>query len=468
MQANTVLFAEDDPLQRRMIEAMLQKKLHYHIVSVENGQQAIEKIEQSSADMFCAVLLDVHMPVMDGLTALTKIRELRPDLPIVMLTSDADISSAVKAVRLGATDYLTKPVDSNHLEVAFKNAARISGLAREISILKRKQEGALSFADIIGYDKGLQATINFARKASLSDVPVLISGETGVGKELFARAIHGESKRMGKPFVAVNCGAIPENLVESSLFGHEKGSFTGAIASTLGKFREAEGGTLFLDEIGELPLETQVKLLRALQQKEIEPVGASKPIKVNVRIISATHRDLRAETRAGRFREDLYFRLNVLPITVPPLRERKEDIIPLARYFIERIVHTNLLPMKTLGKSALHYLEHYPWPGNVRELENLLHRVLVLSDADIIEEKQLLELQEHDLAQPDLTVMSEHGTAIALLKADGRFKTMTEIEQEVMQKALTYYEGNVTKAAAELAIAKSTFYRKMKETIGDA
>lgn len=456
----TLLIAEDDTIQRTMITTLLGKKLGYQVIAVANGKEAVDRIQSSNIDEISAVLLDINMPVMDGFESLKQIRKYRPDLPVLMLTGDDDTSTAVKAIKEGANDFIVKPPEPSHLDIAVKNAIKLSALSRELSRLKRDKEGALSFTDLVGHGGGLAESISYGRKAATSDVPVLIAGETGVGKELFARAIHGESKRSGAPFIAINCGAIPENLVESILFGHEKGAFTGATARTIGKFREAEGGTIFLDEIGELPLDAQVKLLRVLQQKEVEPVGASKPVKVNVRIISATNRDLKSEVAVGRFREDLYFRLNVLPITVPPLREREQDILPLAEYFIHRLSVADGLPAKTLSKDAKEYLTGAAWPGNVRELENLIHRALVLSDLESIDRHVLTQL--HESPGDALAPTATPGLHINLRSMSGSFKSMSDIETEAMQSVLDHFAGNITRAADALGIAKSTFYRKIK------
>jgi DNA-binding NtrC family response regulator len=380
-----------------------------------------------------------------------------------MLTGSDDINIAIQAIKDGANDFIVKPPEPSQLDVTIKNAIKLATLSREFAKLKRDKEGALVFSDLIGYNTGLSTVVSFGRKAAACDVPVLIAGETGVGKELFARAIHGESKRMGAPFIAINCGAIPENLVESTLFGHEKGSFTGAINRTIGKFREAEGGTIFLDEIGELPLEAQVKLLRVLQQKEVEPVGAGKTTKVNVRVISATNRDLRREVQAGRFREDLYFRLNVLPITVPPLRERAQDILPLAEYFIQHISMADGLPLKKLARDAKEYIKNSNWTGNVRELENLIHRSLVLSDNEVIDSVTLANIHEINSSSEPVERRSSAELTINLRLPNGNFKTMADIETEAINIALNYFENNITKAANALNIAKSTFYRKIKD-----
>lgn len=462
----SLLAAEDDEMQRNVLALALGKRLGYQATIVNNGQEAINAVINSDVETYSAVLLDICMPVMDGFEALKHIRHYRPDLPVIMLTANSDTNTAVKAIKNGAYDFLPKPLDLEHLALVLKNAIHTHTLTQEVSRLRRDKEGAFRFHDLIGYDDGLAPAVNYGRKAALSDVPVLISGETGVGKEQFARAIHGESRRLGAPFIAVNCGAIPENLVESILFGHEKGAFTGAVARTVGKFREAEGGTLLLDEVGELPLEAQVKLLRAVQQQEVEPVGAAQPVKVNVRIISATHRDLKQDVRAGRFREDLYFRLNVLPIALLPLRERQNDILPLAEYFLQCLAAAEMHIPKTLAPDACTYLMHYPWPGNVRELENLMHRAFVLCDGETIRQEQLQELHAMDGELHDYgTLESSPSTApfITLRQPDGSYKTIHDIEAEAMETVLHLHGGNITRAAEALKMAKSTFYRKMQE-----
>lgn len=464
--SGTILIAEDDPLQSKMLSTILSKKLGYHVIETPNGKQAVDRIKASNLNEISAVLLDISMPVMDGFEALKIIHTFRPDLPVIMLTSDDDTATAVKAIKQGAHDFIIKPASPDQLHITLTNAVRLSSLTKELSLLKRDRQGTLGFHDLVGHNGGLSHAISYGKKAAMSDIPVLITGETGVGKELFARAIHGESKRAGAAFIALNCGAIPQNLVESILFGHEKGAFTGATNRTVGKFREAEGGTIFLDEIGELPLEAQVKLLRVLQQREVEPVGAGKPVKVNVRIISATNSNLHEAVKLGTFREDLFFRLNVLPIAVPALRDRPQDILPLAEYFAQRISATDSLPLRPFTSEAKHYLEQYPWPGNVRELENLVHRTLVLSDSEDITLTTLNSLH-YRTEKPENTPASIHPSPLLLhvnlRHSDGTFKTMTEIEQEILIATLAHYQQNVTRASDALGMAKSTFYRKIKD-----
>ena len=461
--ADTILIAKDDPLQRRMLSTMLTKKLGYEVIATTNGKEAFERVESSNVGDISAVLLDINMPVMDGFEALKSIRRYRPDLPVLMLTSNDDTEFAVRAIKEGASDFVVKPPEPAHLNIAISNAIRLSTLAQELSKLKRDKEGAIAFNDLIGHRGGLAQTVAYGRKAAASDVPVMLMGETGAGKELFARTIHGESKRSGAPFVAVNCSALSQHI-EQTLFGDERSPITTNAPRAIGKIRAAEGGTLFLDDITELPPDIQVRLLRVLQQKEIEPLGGGRPIKVNVRIITATDRDLRREVQAGNFREDLYFRLNVLPITLTPLRERKQDILPLAEHFIHRISLSDRLPIKALTADAQAYLTSQPWMGNVRELEGLIHRALVLSDAHEIDRDILEQIHETSAAVPTTAERrAPVALTIAMRDEQGHFKSMATIENEAIRNALTHFSNNITHAAEALGIAKSTFYRKIKE-----
>ena len=455
---HTILIGEDEPVQRRMLASLLTKKLGYKTIAVENGQQVLKHVRESNLDDINAVLLDLQMPEMDGMETLKHLRKHRPDLPVLILTATDDTGIAVNAIKQGASDFIVKPANPAQLDVALKNAIRLSTLSRELSKLRRDREGALGFRDLIGHDGGLGAAVNYARKAAASDVPVLMTGEISTGKELLARAIHGESRRVGAPFVAVHCS---KPSIETLLFGQEKGS--SAATRVPGKFREAERGTIFLDDIHALPAEAQTRLLRAIQRREIDTAGADKPVKVNVRVISATNHDLKEEVRTGRFREDLYFRLNVLTIHMPPLRERKQDILSLADYFLHQLSSLDALPLKSLAADARHYLMEYAWPGNMRELEGLIHRALVLSEGDTISRALLKQI--HEAASDDAAPIA--GPYIALKKSSGLPKTMAEIEAEAMQKTLVHYENNITRAAEALGIAKSTFYRKAKANNGD-
>ncbi|PIR34026.1 MAG: sigma-54-dependent Fis family transcriptional regulator [Alphaproteobacteria bacterium CG11_big_fil_rev_8_21_14_0_20_44_7] len=456
----TILLVEDEVTQRMMVSKLLEKKLGYRVREAANGKEAkyyIEKDENNEIDL---LLLDLNMPEMDGFETMEQVAELRPDLPIIVLTGSDKVEDAIRAIKLGAADFLTKPVEPERLQISIQNALKINNLSREVSRLRRRDSNALGFSDIVGHNLGLKELVRIADKGAKTAAPILISGETGVGKELFARAIHGESQRHGEAFIAVNCAAIPDKLVESTLFGHEKGSFTGAISKSLGKFREAEGGTLFLDEVGELPLETQAKLLRALQQKEIEPVGSGKSVKVNIRIISATNRDLSVEVAQGKFRDDLLFRLNVFPIEVPALRKHKQDIIPLAQHFLEKFSISEKVSIKGITAAAENRLMEHSWPGNVRELENSLYRAVILCDGEMLDVEDVENSLSISAPINNITGGNLQ-LPVDIKEGSGEIKKMELVEQEVIQAVIDYFDGNIAKAAKELGIAKSTIYRKL-------
>jgi len=458
-----ILIVEDEHSQRHMLGLLVQRKLGLGSIEAESGRTALSILSGGvQRDNICLAIIDLNMPEMNGMELLEIIKQQYPNLPVIMLTGSKGINIAVKAMKLGANDFLNKPVDHERFEVSVRNALKMSVLEKEVSRLKQKDENIFCFENLIGHDSGLLEVVSVGRKATSADIPVLLTGETGVGKEVFARAIHGQSARTGKPFVAINCGALPENLVESTLFGHEKGAFTGAISKSPGRFREAEGGTIFLDEIGELPLDAQVKLLRVLQEKEIRSVGSDKPIPINVRIISATNRDLELEVAEGRFRDDLYFRLNVLPIHLPPLRQRKADIPALIHHFIERFSASEGQPLKDLSVEAEEKLISLEWAGNVRELENTIHRAMVLCEGEILNADDFTSLPTGSfLPQCEGDDFSKD-TALSMIKMGGVLKTIDQIEQDAMQFALHHHGGNVTQAARSLNMAKSTFYRKLK------
>ena len=331
-----VLIVDDDPVQRRLLDNMA-RKFGYEPVIAESGEAAAALLTGPDPERIDCVVLDLVMPDLDGLGVLARMRSAGLNIPVIVQTAHGGIDNVISAMRAGAADFVVKPVGAERLQVSLRNALSTHALADEITRIKRSQSGTLTFKDIVTRNAAMQIVLRSAEKAATSGIPVLIEGESGVGKEMIARAVHGSGERRAKPFIAVNCGAIPENLVESILFGHEKGAFTGATERHAGKFVEASCGTLFLDEVGELPLAAQVKLLRAIQEGEVEPVGARKTVKVDVRIISATNRNLIADVKNGRFREDLFYRLHVFPISVPPLRARPEDMPDLVRHFLARI-----------------------------------------------------------------------------------------------------------------------------------
>src|SRR4249920_479860 len=389
--AATILIADDDAVQRRLVENMVQK-CGYEPLVVDSGDAAVALLTAPDAPAIDAVVLDLVMPGLDGLGVLSKMREAGLNIPVIVQTAHGGIDNVVSAMRAGAQDFVVKPVGFERLQVSLRNALNTSALKGELQRIRHSREGRLTFSDIITRSEAMIGVMRTAQKAAASSIPVLIEGESGVGKELFARAIHGSGERRSKAMVAVNCGAIPENLVESILFGHEKGSFTGATERHIGKFVEASGGTLFLDEVGELPPAAQVKLLRAIQEGQVDPVGGRKPIKVDVRIISATNRNLIADAKSGRFREDLFYRLHVFPITVPPLRERPEDIPDLVRHFLVRFAAEEGKRIRAVSADALSVLNAHPWPGNVRQLENAVFRAVVLADGDEVGAQEFPQL----------------------------------------------------------------------------
>jgi DNA-binding NtrC family response regulator len=490
-----ILIVDDDPVQCRLLEAMLQKS-GYETVVLDNGDAALTLLGGADAARIDCVILDLVMPNLDGLGVLARLRQASINVPVIVQTAHGGIDNVVSAMRAGAIDFVVKPVGVERLQVSIRNALNTSALEGELARIKHSRSGTLGFADIITKSPVMAAVLRMAEKAAASTIPVLVSGESGVGKELIARAIHGSGERRAKPFIAVNCGAMPENLVESILFGHEKGSFTGATERHVGKFVEASGGTLFLDEVGELPAAAQVKLLRAIQEGEVEPVGARKTIKVDVRIVSATNRDLIADVKAGRFREDLFYRLHVFPITVPPLRERPADIPALSRHFLARFAAEEAKRIRLITPEALRMLAAFPWPGNIRQLENTLFRAVVLAEGDTIGLAEFPQISalvttqgpDHDGTPdhageplvPDFdqpvelpAPFADHpgataappaapGDALALLDASGEVRPLEELEAELIRYAITHYRGQMSEVARRLQIGRSTLYRKLE------
>jgi DNA-binding NtrC family response regulator len=433
----TILIADDDAVQRRLVENMVQK-CGYETVTVDSGDAAIAMLTAPDAPAVDALVLDLVMPGLDGMGVLA-------------------------------------------------NALTTSALKGELQRIRHSREGRLTFADIITRSEVMAGVMRTAKKAAASSIPVLIEGESGVGKELFARAIHGSSERKSKPFVAVNCGAIPDNLVESILFGHEKGAFTGATERHAGKFVEASGGTLFLDEVSELPLSAQVKLLRALQEGTVEAVGARKPVKVDVRIISATNRKLLDRVKSNHFREDLFYRLHVLPVTVPPLRMRREDIPHLVRHFLARFCAEENRHVSGVSGEAMAHLSQLDWPGNIRQLENAVYRAVVMSEGDqlvlsdfptaavaspptaIHNEPLIIEPAFHVASSINgneipIAPLSAAGTLI-MLSDSGDVRPLEELESEIIRFAISHYRGQMSEVARRLKIGRSTLYRKLDETL---
>src|ERR1700736_4292017 len=488
--AASILIADDDAVARRLVENMVQK-CGYETIVVDSGDAAIATLTAPDAPVVDAMVLDLVMPGLDGMGVLAKIREAGLTIPVIVQTAHGGIDNVVSAMRAGAQDFVVKPVGIERLQVSLRNALNASALKGELQRIRHSREGRLTFADIITRSEAMAGVLRAAQKAASSTIPVLVEGESGVGKELFARAIHGSAERKAKPFVAVNCGAIPDNLVESILFGHEKGAFTGATDRHIGKFAEASGGTLFLDEVGELPAAAQVKLLRAIQENEIEPVGARKPVKSDVRLISATNRDLIADVKSGRFREDLFYRLHVFPIAVPPLRERTEDIPELARHFLARFAAEEGKRRCRLNADALSLLRGYQWPGHVRQLENAIFRAVVLAETDTIgvdefpqiaaraaiappaatpvcpvapgDEREPIESMAigADSAPLEPFTATVPMGALDLLDADGEVRPLEDIEADAIRFAISHCRGQMSEVARRLRIGRSTLYRKL-------
>ena len=477
----TILIVDDDPVQRRLLEATV-RRFGYMSEVVDGGAAALQRLEAPDLKPVDLLICDLVMPDVDGMAVLRRMRERKIAVPAIVQTAHGSIDAVIAAMRAGAIDFVVKPVGAERLSVSIKNALRFDALEDEVRRMTRRASGALTFRDIVTKSDDMGRAIRLGERSSRSAIPVLIEGESGVGKELMARAIHGSSERKGKPFVPVNCGALPENLIESILFGHEKGAFTGATEKHLGKFVEAHGGTLFLDEIGELPLDAQVKLLRALQEGEVDPVGAKRPTKVDVRLVSATNQNLIELVKRGRFREDLFYRLNVFPITIPPLRARRADVPDLARRFAARFAAEEGKKIAGIGAEALALLSRYDWPGNVRQLENVVFRAVVLADSGeltIAEFPQIAaQVEGFDVRVPPapalapvaapaerdlVTVELRDPNVMRLLDECGDVRRMEEMEAEMIRFALGHYRGQMSEMARKLGIGRSTLYRKMKD-----
>jgi len=490
-----VLVVDDDPAQRRILEETI-KRFGYGVATADSGEKALDALKGDTPGEICLVLLDLVMPGTDGLAVLSAMRSLPRKPPAIVQTAHGGIDTAIAAMRAGAADFVVKPVSPERLEVSIKNALKIEALADELVRIKASAKGELGFNDLIAGSEAMTRVLELGRRAANSAIPVLIEGESGVGKELIARAIRGESARKSGPFVTVNCGAIPENLVESILFGHEKGSFTGASERRTGKFLEAGQGTLFLDEIGELPLDAQVKLLRALQDGEIDPVGAKHPVKVDFRLISATNQNLISLVNDGRFREDLYYRLNVFPIWIPPLRERLEDVPELVRHFIARFAAEDGKHIDGIEEDALSMLGRYSWPGNIRQLENAVFRAVVLADSPMLTINEFPQIAAHvegyAVTVPPAPALKDaapriegpvmlgespntpatiyvpqangkDAIGIPALSDSGDIRSLEAVEADMIRLAFGRYRGRMTEIARRLGIGRSTLYRKMRE-----
>jgi DNA-binding NtrC family response regulator len=437
---NKILVVDDEESIRIMLKRVLSGK-EYEIQEACNGLDALKKIAK---EKYSVILLDLKMPEMDGLQMINKMKEMDINTPIIMMSAYGTIPEAVEAMKLGAVDYLVKPFDLDELKMSLNRIIRHDEMKNENQYYREEEDRRFNFKEIIFQSQAMKEILKMIEKVAPLPTTVMITGESGTGKELIARSIHKNSPRREKPFVVANCVAFSPNILESELFGHEKGSFTGANSRRIGRFEIAHGGTIFLDEIGEISLMTQAKLLRVVQEKEFERVGSSTSIKIDTRIVAATNKDLREEIKENRFREDLFYRLNVFHIDIPPLRERKEDIPLLAQYFIKKYNHILNKRIEGLSKKSLNLLFDYSYPGNVRELENIIERAMIMCKEKIIDQDSLSFFFKRDNGNP-------------------KNETLKEIEKETIKKYLIQNNGNRTRTAINLGISRRNLQSKIKE-----
>jgi DNA-binding NtrC family response regulator len=479
-----VLIVDDDLVQLRLTSEVA-NRAGFSAVTATSGRQALELLHADPG--IGAMVLDLVMPDLDGMAVMEAMRRDGLATPVIVQTGHSSLDTVVTAMRQGAADFFVKPVAPERLIMSLRNALKLGELETMVRTDRSRLSGTMSITDIVTRAPSMDRVLSLSAKAAKSTIPVLIEGETGVGKELIARVIQGSGDRAGKPFVTVNCGAIPANLIESTLFGHRKGAFAGATYDQAGKFLEAHGGTIYLDEVGQLPMETQIKLLRVIQDGEIEPVGADKPVRVNVRIISATNRRLLNLTKAGAFREDLYYRLNVFPLYVPPLRDRMEDLPVLVNHFVARLAAEAGKRIVGISEPALTLLRGYDWPGNIRQLENAVYRAVVLSSAAYLESADFPQIVALSAGRAEALRLTSTApgpsapvhidAAIASLREvvdkgavgdrfvaqSGEVAALADVERELIVFALRHYGYRMSRVARALGIGRSTLYRKLRE-----
>jgi len=451
-----VLVVEDESNLRKVLATML-RRTGYEVTIAEDGEQGLAEFTKNGADI---VVTDMVMPKLGGMDLLKAVNAAEPDVPVIIITAHGTVDSAVEAIKAGAFDYITKPFDQSELQAVIAKAAKTHDIAQAAPRTDGKDRPAM-----VGTSAQMQEIFKIIERVADTPSTVLITGESGTGKELIASALHEGSSRRSHPLIRINCAAIPKDLLESELFGYERGAFTGAVTSKPGRFELADGGTLFLDEIGEIPVEMQVKLLRALQESEFERVGGIKTTRVDVRLIAATNRDLQKDIEAGRFRNDLYYRLNVVPIVLPPLRERQGDIPFLARHFVEKYNKKLNKRFDGFDDEALVALQAYPWPGNIRELENLVERILLFADGPKVKVK---DLPEHIFSVPRASSGTPAPLPEGAISTEGSLKDIVKmraaaLEKDLIVKALDETGGNVTRAAKKLQISRKSLQTKMKE-----
>jgi len=445
-----ILIVDDSEGTRTLCSKILEKE-GYRVTQAENGEQALKRIKENSYDL---IVTDLMMPVMDGMELLEHIKAFHPDLPVIIMTAYASVATAVEAIKKGAYDYVPKPFNPGELQITIEKALERRKLVEENIHLKEQLKDKYQFDNIIGSSGPMQDIYKMVDKASHSNSNVVVYGESGTGKELIARAVHYNSARAEKPFVAVSCGAIPETLLESELFGYAKGAFTGANTDKKGQFEVANGGTLFLDEIGDVPASIQVKLLRVLQEREITRVGGTKPFKIDIRLVSATNKDLMEEVEAGNFRQDLFYRLHVVPIHLPPLRDRRSDVPLLAEHFLTKYCRENNKDIKGFSPEVMDQMMAYGWPGNVRELENIVQRIVTFEESDIATTESL---------PTNFRQQVEHHERLFREGVEDLEVMVDEVERHHIVRMLRQTGGRRTETARRLGIDRRTLYGKIKK-----
>jgi len=449
----TVLIVDDQPNIRKLISYNVER-LGYTSLTANDGRQCLDILAKEKCN---AVLLDIQMPVMDGMEALAEIKKKYPDIPVIMVTALSDVEHAVQAVKLGAYEYLTKPVDFERLDTVLKNATELHSLRHQVTGLKQQLHSSELFTNIIGQSNVLKKVFHLADRVLNSDASVLIIGESGTGKELLARAIHNGSERRDKAFVPVNSAAITRELADSLLFGHKKGSFTGANEDRIGYFEQADGGTIFLDEIGDMEIEMQAKVLRVLEEKTVRRVGEKKERHLDFRVIAATNRDLADFIREGKFRKDLYYRLEEYPIYLPPLRERKDDILLLAEHFLKEFWEANNLEPMQFSVEVQELMKNHPWPGNIRELKNVVRRAALRAEGNMINEITFSNIE----SKTEMNLPQPVSTGSPVPQED--IIPFEQLEKQAIEKAFYAADSNAVEAARLLGISRATIYRKLKQ-----
>jgi two-component system response regulator AtoC len=453
MAQRTILVADDDASIRSLLKQLLADE-GYPVLEAATGSEVVEQVREASPDL---VIMDVRMPELDGIEALQKVKASSPHTAVLIMTAFGSSNAAIKAMELGAFDYITKPFELDKISHTVKRAFQYQDLTQEVEVLRDEISSLVQTERIVGNSPPMQEVYKIVGKVAKSDATVLITGESGTGKELVAEALHYNSTRRSGPLIKVSCAALPETLLEAELFGHEKGSFTGAMATRKGRFELADKGTIFLDEIGEMSLATQTKLLRVLQERKIERVGSAIPIKVDIRVICATNKDLQKQVEQQKFRDDLFYRLNVINIHMPPLRERKEDVSPLVEHFLAKHRYSASAQPASISEEALKRLMEYDWPGNVRELENVVERAVVLSRGQVITSREL-PFGDHESEHEGEDGGEEISTEKSFFK-----KSVAQFEKDLIMKALRDAGGNRSKAAEMLGIYRRLLYAKIKE-----